>query len=141
MKVVDVADLYDDFNDGIYSPVAIRNFLAYAYANWTAPAPQYVLLVGDGHWNFKGYGQATYGVPDPIYMPPMLARVDPFQGEVDSTNLLAAIVGDDIMPDLMIGRFPVNNKQELDAIIDKTIAYETGANLANPPAWQTTSPL
>ncbi len=138
VKVVDVADLYDEFNDGIYSPVAIRNFLAYAYANWQAPAPQYVLLVGDGHWNFKGYGQATYGAPEPIYMPPMLARVDPWQGEVDATNLLAAIVGDDIMPDLMIGRFPVNNGDELAAMIDKTIAYESSQNLASQPAWQRT---
>ncbi len=136
VKVVDVADLYDEFNDGIYSPVAIRNFLAYAYANWQAPAPQFVFLVGDGHWNFKGYGQATYGTPDPIYMPPMLARVDPWQGEVDATNLLAAIVGDDILPDLMIGRFPVNNGDELTAMISKTIAYESGQNLASQPAWQ-----
>ncbi|MBP7962813.1 MAG: hypothetical protein KBG20_10990 [Caldilineaceae bacterium] len=135
VKVVDVADLYNEFNDGIYSPVAIRNFLAYAYATWQSPAPQYVLLVGDGHWNFKGYG--TYGT-DPIYMPPMLARVDPWQGEVDATNLLAAVVGDDIMPDLMIGRFPVNNEDELTAMISKTMAYESGQNLAHPAAWQRT---
>ncbi len=136
VKVVDVADLYNEFNDGIYSPVAIRNFLAYAYANWQAPAPQYVLLVGDGHWNFKNYG--SYGA-DPIYMPPMLARVDPWQGEVDATNLLAAIVGDDIMPDLMIGRFPVNNGDELTAMIDKTIGYENNQDPGPAPGrWQRT---
>ncbi|MDQ7028879.1 MAG: C25 family cysteine peptidase [Ardenticatenia bacterium] len=119
--VVDVAQLYDEFNDGIYHPMAIRNFLAYAYANWQPPAPTYVVLVGDGNWNFKNDG--SYGQP-PIYMPPNLAFVDPWQGEVDSANLLAAFVGDDILPDVVIARLPAATEDELNAIIDKTIAYE-----------------
>ena len=48
MKIVDVDDVYNEFNDGLYHPVAIKNFLKYAYANWQPPAPTYVLLVGDG---------------------------------------------------------------------------------------------
>lgn len=119
--VVDVAQLYDEFNDGIYHPMAIRNFLAYAYANWQPPAPTYVVLVGDGNWNFKNDG--AYGQP-PIYMPPNLAFVDPWQGEVDSANLLAAFVGDDILPDVVIARLPAATEAELNAMIDKTIAYE-----------------
>ena len=51
--VVDVDDVYDQFTDGIFNPIAIKAFLKYAYFNWQAPAPAYVLLVGDGHWNFK----------------------------------------------------------------------------------------
>jgi len=124
VQVVDVEDLYNEFNFGIFHPIAIRNFLAYAYTHWQPPAPSYVLLVGDGHWNFKGYGIERYGPPEPIYMPPNLAFVDPWQGEVDSTNLLAAIVGSDILPDLAIGRLPVNSPAELNAVIDKIIAYE-----------------
>jgi hypothetical protein len=121
--VVDVEDLYNQFNDGIYHPVAIKRFLAYAYAHWQAPAPAYVVLVGDGHWNFKNHNPQRYG-GSPILMPPNMAWVDPWQGEVDSTNLLAAIVGTDLLPDLAIGRLPVNSTAELNTIIDKTIAYE-----------------
>jgi hypothetical protein len=127
--VVDVDDLYNEFNDGIYHPIAIRNFLAYAYAHWQPPAPSYVLLVGDGHWNFKGYGA---GPVEPIYMPPNLAFADPWQGEVDSANLLAAVVGNDILPDLFIGRLPVNSVGQLKAIISKIMAYES----AGPQDWQ-----
>ncbi|MFQ5859553.1 MAG: C25 family cysteine peptidase, partial [Anaerolineae bacterium] len=126
--VVDVADLYNEFNYGIFHPIAIRNFLAYAFATWEI-RPTYVLLVGDGHWNLKGY--SGYDAP-PIYMPPNLAWVDPWQGEVDSTNLLAAVVGDDILPDLAIGRLPVNSVDELNAAIAKIIAYEQ----AEPGDWQ-----
>lgn len=131
VAVVDVDDLYNLFNDGIYNPVAIKNFLAYAYANWQSPAPAFALLVGDGHWNFKGFAEVVYG-NEPIFMPPNLQWVDPWQGEVDSTNLLAAIVGDDILPDLAIGRLPVNTSTELNAAIDKIIAYEA----TEPAAWQ-----
>ena len=36
---VDVSDLYDEFNAGIFDPQAIRDFLTYAYEQWTPPAP------------------------------------------------------------------------------------------------------
>ena len=118
--VVDIAELYDQFNHGIYHPIAIKSFLAYTFDNWSTP-PAFTLLVGSGHWNMLGH--QGYG-NDPIYIPPNLAFVDPWQGEVDSSNLLAAVVGDDILPDLAIGLMPVNNSTELDNIIDKIISFE-----------------
>lgn len=120
-RIIDVADLYDAFNYGIYNPIAIKSFLRYAFANWSKP-PTYVVLVGDGHWNFKGY--PNYDDP-PNYMPPNLAWVDPWQGEVDSANMLATVVGNDPIPDVYISRIPVNSIQELDHVISKTIAYES----------------
>jgi hypothetical protein len=132
VKVINFSDLVNQFNDGIYNPIAIKNFLSYTFLHWQAPAPAYVLLVGDGHWNFKGNGVATYGNP-PIYMPPNLAWVDapgisiaPDQGELDSANLLVNIVGTDPLPDLAVGRLPVNNDSELSAAINKIIGYENG---------------
>lgn len=128
VKVIDVDDVYNQYTDGIFQPLAIKAFLADAYANWPKPAPAYVLLVGDGHWNFKNYtvstGQGQVLNSPPIYMPPNLEWVDPFQGEVDSTNMLAAVAGTDIFPDLAIGRLPVNNLTELSTVVNKIIAYE-----------------
>lgn len=135
-RVVDVADLYNEFNDGIYHPLAIKNFLAYTFAHWQPPAPSYVLLVGNGHWNFKGYtGPANYWSV-PIYMPPHLVWVDPWQGEVDSANRLANIVGTDILPDLAIGRLPVDTLDQLNAAISKTIAYEQAGWNPAQKSWQ-----
>ncbi|MCK4724958.1 MAG: hypothetical protein KAT29_04115, partial [Anaerolineales bacterium] len=127
--VYDIADIYNQFNYGVYHPIAIKNFIKYAYENWSIK-PSYVVLIGDGHWNFKGYTNSMpnvkYGDFDnsTIYMPPNLAWVDPWQGETDSTNLLAAISGDDPLPDVMISRIPVNNAAELTAIINKIKSYE-----------------
>jgi len=56
-------------------------------------------------------------------MPPYLAWVDPWQGEVDSANLLATLVGSDPLPDISISRIPVNSISELNQVINKTIAY------------------
>ena len=118
--VVDIEDLYNQFNDGIYHPIAIKNFLRYAFTNWDFP-PTYVLLVGDGHWNLKGY--SSYNSPQ-VYIPPNLVWVDPWQGEVDSANLLANVVGDDPLPDVHIARLPVNNLAELSSAINKIVQYE-----------------
>ncbi len=126
VAIVDVDDLYREFNDGIYHPIAIKNFLAFTFANWQTP-PTYVTLVGSGHWNFKNYGAPTmpYINPPPVYMPPNLAYIDPWQGQTDATNLLATIIGDDTLPDLHIARVPVSSSTEMDAFVQKTLAYQT----------------
>jgi hypothetical protein len=125
--VVDFNDLVNEFNDGIYNSIAVRHFLSYAFENWESP-PAYLLLVGDGHWDLKYFLQDS----PPVFMPPHLAWADPWQGEVDSTNLLATVVGDDVLPDVAIGRLPVNSIGELNVVIDKIIAYESsGLNNAD----------
>ena len=123
VKVYDVLDIYNEFNDGIPNPVAIKNFLTYAFSTWQPPAPRYALLVGDGHWNIKGFNPARYGTAN-VYLPPYLAWVDMNQGEMDSTNLLGTIVGSDIVPDIVIGRLPVNDVDQMTAILDKIYSYE-----------------
>ena len=124
VKVIDVDDLYNEFNFGIYHPIAIKNFLHYAYDHWT-PAPAYVVLVGDGHWNLKGFNPAYYGgsVP-PITMPPNLSWVDPWQGEVDSANLLVAFTPPSHIPSMFIGRLLVDSVDDLNTLIGKIEAYE-----------------
>jgi hypothetical protein len=123
VKLVNLEDIYNEFNEGIRHPIAIKNFIKYTFTSWQPPAPTYVLLVGDGTFNMQGYNPTRYGA-DLNLIPPYLAWVDPWQGEVDATNLLATVVGDDPMPDLAIGRLLVNNADELNRVISKTISYE-----------------
>jgi uncharacterized repeat protein (TIGR01451 family) len=118
--VVDVADVYDAFNHGIFNPVAIRDFLAYAYKNWTPPAPSYVLLVGDGHYDFKD----NFGRGAPVYVPPYLADADPWMGETAADNRYVCVSGDDTLPDMHLGRLPVKTRAEARTQVDKILAYE-----------------
>lgn len=132
-KVVNVAELYDQFNYGIFHPEAIRRFVAYAVQNWQPPAPQYLVLMGDGNWNFKGYGEENYGVPDPNWIPPYLVWEDPYQGEVGSDNAFVNLDADPT-PELSIGRLPARTLAEAKVMVDKIISYE--AQLANPLNWR-----
>ncbi len=118
--VVDVQDIYDEFSYGIFSPQAIKDFLAYTYSNWVPPAPSYILLVGDGNYDFKD----NYGYGEPNYVPPYLACVDPEWCEAATDNWYACVNGPDIFPDMHIGRLPVKTAAEADAVISKILIYE-----------------
>ena len=119
--VVDVQDIYDEFNGGLMSAESIHAFLAYAYTHWSEPAPQYVLLLGDGTYDMRHY------LPDtaPTFIPPYLMFIDTLLGEVATDNRYVTIVGDDNLPDMHIGRMPANTKEEADRMVSKTIAYES----------------
>ncbi len=119
VTVADVEAIYDHFGDGRMDPTAIRSFLSYAYANWPAPAPLYVLLVGDATYDPRGY------LPDssPTYLPPYLGDVDPWIGETASDRWYADLSGD-VLPDLRLGRLPVNTPEEVQAVVEKIVSYE-----------------
>lgn len=126
--LVDVQEIYDAFSYGRPDPEAIRAFIAYAYAHWTPPAPTYVLLVGDGHYDFRdnlGYGQ-------PNWIPPYLAYVDPWIGESLADNRYVSVVGDDPLADLLLGRLPVNTPDEVAAVVQKTLALRAETS---PQPW------
>jgi hypothetical protein len=127
--IVDVQDIYDEFNYGIIGPEPIRDFLAYAYFNWQAPAPSYVVLMGDGHYDPK-QNQFTAKTN---FISPYLLPVDPWMGETAADNRYATIVGDDTLPDMMIGRLAVNNSTEANAVVNKIINYEAAPE---PGDWQ-----
>ena len=117
---VDLQDVYDEFGYGVEGIAAIRDFFAYAYAHWQAPAPSYALLVGDGHYDPKNY----YGFGLASYLPPYLAPVDPWTGETAADNRYVTLVGDDTFPDMMLGRLAVNSSAQAAALVSKIVAYE-----------------
>jgi len=121
VMVVNVQDVYDEFNDGEMDPYAIRDFLAYAYLHWQTPHPAFVLLVGDGTYDFLDYN----GTGEINYIPPLLAIVDPFLRETATDNRMVTVSGSDNLPDMFIGRFPAKTPAQVSLMVDKTIQYET----------------
>jgi len=118
--VVDVQDLYDEFNYGIANPAAIRDFLALAYFTWQAPAPTYVVLFGDGNFDPKNYLEFNRI----NLVPPYLSVVDPNLGETAADNLYTTLIGMDGLPDIMLGRLAVNTINEAQNVVNKIIAFE-----------------
>ncbi|MFQ5859633.1 MAG: C25 family cysteine peptidase, partial [Anaerolineae bacterium] len=127
VQVVQVQDIYNQFGNAVLDAEAIHDFLAYAVANWS-PSPQYVVLIGDGTYDYRDY----LGEPRKIFIPPYQAVVDPWLGETADENHYAAVVGADSVPDLYIGRLPANSPAEADAMVDKILSYESGTAPSTP---------
>jgi len=118
--VVNVLGIYDVYGDGRPAPEAIHAFIADAYATWI-PRPAYVLLVGDGSFDPRRYRSNS-----PLtFIPPYLADVDPWAGETAADNRYACVDGDDALPDLLLGRLPVQTPEEAQTVVDKIVRYET----------------
>ena len=116
-KVVDVQDIYDEFNYGILNSNAIREFLKYAYYNWQPPAPTYVLLVGDTHIDMKKGRN---------FVPTVRVQI-PGYGSSASDHQFVTFRGEDNFPDMLIGRMPANNRVDARIFVERTIEHETSS--------------
>lgn len=118
VAVVNVGDIYDEFSDGIFTPVAIRDFLAWAREHWRPPAPRFVLLIGDGNYDYRDY----MGTGKANRVPPCLVRVrNAMEAAFDGAY---ATSGPDRAPALAIGRIPARTADEVRLAVEKVLAYE-----------------
>jgi len=127
-KVIDVANIYDEFNYGSRSPNAIKAFLTYAYHNWQDP-PKYVLLVGVTHQGTDD--PQPFTPPDQVPAPYIQAYLE---GEVAADAWYSMIDGDDLLPDLILGRLASQDIGTDAAYVAKLKEYE--ADGAVPGDWK-----
>ncbi len=120
VAAVPVSEIYDEFGYGAATPESIRAFLQHAHAQWQAPKPRYVLLVGDATSDYRNYlGRAPQNIISPFMVP-----VE-FSGETVSDSRLVDLNGDQ-KPDLAIGRWPVDSLADVRSLVARTLAYEQG---------------
>ena len=98
------------------SSSSIKNYIYNAYTNYD-PKPEYVALVGDANgsytvstfyecWNHDYWG-------------------DPCEGDQPYGEL----VGDDLFPEVIVGRISIRSSNEMNVIVNKIINYEKATNL------------
>ncbi len=112
VKTIRVQDIYDEFSGGLLDPVAIRDFLKYAYQEWQSPVPAFVLLVGDGTYDYKN----NLGTGEQTFIPPF--TVDPSSVSDDQYVWF----GDTLI--MVIGRLPVRSAGEAETVVEKITGYE-----------------
>ena len=124
-KVVTTDDIYNTYGDGGVSPRAIKDFLTHAYQFWTPPAPTYVVLFGDGTYDFRGIDTKIHAEPPELdgYIPTHYIRTDSF-GRTASDHWYVTISGHDEFTDMYIGRLSVETVNQAEAVVDKILAYE-----------------
>ena len=113
VAVVSTAKLYYSFGqNSVKTDERIRLFIQYAYNYWRSGNMQdgrvgYILLIGDVD-----------------FIPIHTSDRKSFDEQITTDNWYVCISGDDLMPDIMLGRLPAKNTNELNIMIDKIIQYE-----------------
>lgn len=160
VDVVDVRDIFEEYSHGMQRPEAIRDFVSDAWHNWQPPKPRWVLLVGDASWDSRNEEVADKNYADWTYQPGESLQFvknsstpyvdagkksrdlipawtfETAQGHAAADNFYACVDGDDIKPDLAIGRLPIVEKEELAAITAKIEKYLRNAEAPTPADWQ-----
>lgn len=139
--VVDVQHVINQYGYGLPLPGAIRQFLQHALTHWPV-APQHLLLFGDGHINprqlpcSEGNTQCEHWAtsPETNYVLTDIVFTDQFVGINASDYSFSLLVGDDLLPDLTVGRLAVQSSAEAQNIVNKIVHYETARLTAGP--WQ-----
>ncbi|MDZ4814583.1 MAG: C25 family cysteine peptidase [Pseudomonadota bacterium] len=117
-RVVDVAQVYQQFGDSVPEGQAIRRYLQQVAVSMGV---DYVLLVGADTYDYKNF----LGTGSVSFVPTLYSKV----GDISYTptdSVYADINGDDA-PDFAIGRLPVRSLVELAALRDKLVAIQ-GSN-------------
>ncbi|MBN2357180.1 type IX secretion system sortase PorU [candidate division KSB1 bacterium] len=131
-EVVKISDVYNEFAWGLIDPTAIRDFLMYAQNHWGGPG--YVLLLGDGHFDFRDI--LKYGTPNLIPPYESSDRIETSTRAVD--DWFTYTQGSSYGMQMAIGRLPVQTVDEAQAVVNKIVEYET---TFEPGEWRKTIAL
>ena len=111
--VVTTDEIYDAFSGGLLDPAALRNFLHHAFEE-TRPSPAFVVLFGDGNFDYRdnlGTGVGNW--------------VPPYEDEGSTWDeWFVRVAGADDLPDMAVGRIAVRTPEEAALVVDKLIAYD-----------------
>ncbi len=127
IKIVNIFDIYNEFSYGLVNPFALRDFAKYVFENWQSPAPAYIVLMGDMSHDYR----KIFATSRPNFIPSIPFHGNTF-GQLPSDNSIVAIEGNDIKPDIAIGRLPCETLEEANILIDKIINYP----LDNSKPWK-----
>ena len=138
--IVEQEKIFNEFNGGVPDFVALRDYLKHLYDRGASAGerqPEYLLMFGDATYDYKGV----------IRNPNMQNFVFTFQSEesVSRTGSYGSddfftfmgenegLMGSNDLPDIGVGRFPVQTPDQARLLIDKIKHYEDPRNRGD---WQ-----
>ena len=110
--VATIEDVYDRFAWGLVDPTAIRDYLWFAYNQRQVVPPAYILLFGDGNFDYKNNSGAGGSNLIPPYE----------MGDLCTDDWFVRLDGD-YLADMMIGRLPVRSGEEAGVVVGKITDY------------------
>lgn len=116
-KVINVFDIYDQFNYGFFAPEPIRDFLIAAYSNWQSSKPLYLFLVGGANYDYYGNKVRYFDTP------PVMNFVPSYGEPVSDTWFTIWDTTGALIPQMYPGRVPASSVEEFQHFFDKHKAY------------------
>jgi hypothetical protein len=110
-RVVDVADIYEEYGYGMFQPEALKLFLFDAYHDWMPDTLRYVFMVGDANYNYKA-AAARYG-----------RNYVPAYGNPVSDIWFVSFDPSEVRPSISIGRLPVSTPAQITDYLAKHQRY------------------
>ncbi len=118
-KLVNVYDIYDEFNYGFFAAEPIRDFLKSTFIYWQSPKPKFVFLIGKTTYDYYSDKTKYFGVP-------ALNNFVPSYGNpVSDTWLTIWDSTGSMIPQMNIGRVPVKSIDEFQYYFSKHQKYAT----------------
>lgn len=118
VKIINVSDIYNEFSYGLLNPFALQSFAKYAFENWRTPAPSYIVLLGDMSHDYRAIKPNSRK----NFIPSIPFHAHQF-GQLPSDNLIVAVVGNDLSPDIALGRLTSETLEEANVLVNKIITY------------------
>jgi hypothetical protein len=126
--IIDIQDIYDEFNSGIRSAKSIKDFISFSYHNWNT-SPTHFAFLGDGISDERDNSiDRQYNL-----IPTKHIWADK-RGAIASDNWFGCIIGDDLVNDVSISRINVWVKEQVDIVLNKTMNYSEFPNFED--LWQ-----
>jgi hypothetical protein len=117
-RAVSFEEIASEFGRAQPSAEAIRAFLSYAYHSWRRPSPRYVLLLGDATDDPRHFLSTSWASP----LPALWTKTSYLWTASDPA--LGAVNGEDLLPDMAIGRLPATTREQAEALVSKVLAWE-----------------
>jgi len=123
VKIVNVMDIYNEFSFGLLNPYALQLFVKYAFEKWQRPAPAYIVLMGDLSSDYRKIlpNSRNNFIPSIPYH-------SIIYGQASSDNQIVTVVGNDLVPELAIGRISCETVEEADHLVERIINYPADFN-------------
>lgn len=119
-QVFYINEILNEFSGGVLDPMAIRDFIKFAYDNWQTK-PFYVLFFGDGTFDYLNTIKNNINLVPTYQTQYSLDEISSYT----SDDYFVRVSGADLKPDLCSGRLNFQTTKEADIVIEKIINYET----------------
>ena len=114
-QMVTLTEVFDEMNGGVKDPQAIRALADLAVSGWSA-MPLDLILVGNGHYDPRGFQTTRPSYIEPLYEP----------GGYVNDDIYALTSADTLYPQMAVSRICTSNRTDVEVIADLSLQYCEG---------------